>query len=422
MKLQDNLIYVLSDNHINRSKFDSEKWEFTRKNLNEAFSLIVEDFKKKENKKKNKFLLFWWDLFDKFESTTDFKKWEYWFVDSLKKYFLEEDIKILMITWNHDCNNVSDFTAISWFNKYSSWFWENLICIENDFSVLETENINFFLCPFPFLHKNRKNWFYLKKIKSKLNEYEWNEKKNILLSHFIVDWIQSSAHGWLSYRNVHSTENELKKLWFDLILLWDNHVHYVHDNIISIWSSEQVSFSEENFDKFILKIEFDKNWEFIFNNELELEEASKKKLTVTIDTKDFNQDEFEEKTKEKVEEYENEIEKRKIKLDIRVNIIIRSEFQDKIYFIRSLLWKIKEESISYVENYNILQWRSDQDLDDLEVKDLMNEDNLIKNTLKQKFWFEDEQYFNMILDKKDLISWWKKDLIIESIFSKLNKL
>lgn len=423
MSLENNFLYVLSDNHINRNKFDSEKWEFTKENIEESFWIIIDDMKKtlKKNKKSKFFLLFWWDTFDKFESTSDFKKWEFWFVDSLKNFFWKEKIEIIIITWNHDCNNVSEYTAISWFNKYWTEIWSKLICEENELVNYSTGDIDFILAPFPFLHKNRKNWDYLKLISKLKKKNNW-EKFQLLLSHFIIDWIKSWKHWWLSYRNVHSNQKELENLWFNLILLWDNHVHYDENWIISIWSSEQVSFSEEWDQKHILKISFNKEKEY-FIDYLILNEASNKKKTLYISTKEIWNLENKELENEISNIISLELKKKwdLNKKDIRVRIEIKYEHQDKISFIRKLLSEIKKNSISYFEEFEILDKADLNQLDEINISELTNEELLVKQYSKKIFLTNDEKFHNWILDRKDLIHW-KKDLILEKIYSQMNKL
>lgn len=418
MSLNKNILYVLSDNHINRSKFESEKWEFTRKNLKEAFEKIDEDL----DKTKNNFLIFGWDLFDKFESTNDFRKWEFWFVNLLKESFQWEKIKIIFITWNHDCNNVSEYTALSWFNEYWTLWFEDLNVIENDLISISNDDLDIICAPFPFLHENRRKWKWrtqISKLKEKLNE---NWKFKIMLSHFIVDWVQSWKHWGLSYRNVHSNEKELVEMWFDLILLWDNHIHYDENKIISIWSSEQVSFSEEWDEKHILKISFKEDKEKEYKVEkIILEEASKKKITITIDVSELNDENFDEELEKIFNDREKDHFSTNFKRDTRVKVNLNNEQQDKITKIRSYLHKIKNNSISYQEDFSIWEKKDVRTVDELDLKDLLNEDNLITEYYKKFWWTKDESFQNWLLDRKNRLNWDKKEFILEKIFSEMNK-
>lgn len=397
--MSERIIYAISDNHINKSSFDSPKWEFTRKNLLNVFETIKKDLKKKN---KN-ILVFGWDTFDKFEATNDFKKWEYWLASILTSYFMGTNLKIIMIVWNHDCNNVSEFTALSGFNKYNSDFsWIEFILSETELENKEIEGINFTLAPFPFLHKHRKKWEYLEILNNQ-------ENKQILLSHFIVDWTPASNHEGFSYRNVHSTHNELANIGYKYILLWDNHTPYKMENIISIWSSEQHSFSEEWEEKSIVKINFDKD-EF---SRIKIEEASTKKQTLNFIFK-------EDKTIEEI--ISNEISWKDLKeKDIRVRLSVPYNLQNEIGNIRKLLHSIKKEAISYKEEIEISEKTELKKLDEIWTQELLNEDSLVSEYSKKIFNTSDEKFHLEILKRKDIILN-KKDFVLEEIFERMNKL
>lgn len=401
--MKQNVLYVISDNHINRSKFDSEKGVFTQKNLKN----VLETIKKDLDKNKKNFLLFGGDTFDKFDSTNDFRKWELWFAETLTTTFVETNIEILMITGNHDCNNVSSYTALSGFNKYKSDLGVKFVLEEQGLSNYESNWLNFTLASFPFLHNNRVKGKYLEI----LNE---QKKKNILLSHFIIDGTPASNHEGFSYRNVHSTHEEVENLWYDLVLLWDNHTHYKRNNIISIGSSEQVSFAEEWEQKFILKISFEENNKDYNMEKILIEEASNQKITLVLD--------FTKNIEELKKIIENEIKEKHCEgsKDVRVKIKISYEHQDKISLIRKILKEIKEKTVSYQEEIEITDKTSIQDLDEIELSELLNEDNLVSQYSKKIFQTNDEKFHQEILKRKDGIIW-KKEIVLEKIYSKMNK-
>ena len=381
--------YLISDLHINRNNFDSKRWEFTRRNLIEVLEYISWDITWENNS-----IIIWWDVFN--DRIKDFRNWELWFAETIVKYSIsisEKDkwFKVFIISWNHDAWNVLwENTALSWFEKYDS---KRIEVIDNDLKTIKHWEINFVFAPFPFLHANRKKWKYQNILKEEVNSIKW---KKVLISHFIITGSNWSNHNWTTTRNVFSTDKELLDLWFDYIILWDNHSPQDNDKIISIWSLEQTTFNEEWEEKSILLLT-DK----LTTSRVPLDNKTMYTFDVECMPHEDNLEKF-------IEEQYEILKKSSVNKNLRLRITLKeedSESANKIKMIHDSFDRLRDNVLSYKFSVTFIDKKNKVILDDNFLEDFWNEEKMLKSILQKRHVNLKDSEIRIYLDaSKNLMS------------------
>ena len=396
------MLYFISDLHINANEFESKRWEFTRRNLLITLNSIKSSLEWNFNA-----LIIAWDIYH--DRTKDFRKYELWFAEELIQFSKsckekDKEFKVFIITWNHDCSNTLwENTAISWFVKY----WTNLVeTIESNLQTIKHWEFDITFAPFPFLHQYRKKWEYLEFIKEEAKTLK--SKKKILVSHFIINWNTASNHWWFTSRNVFVTDKELRNLWYDYVVLWDNHSHYIDNWIISVWSLEQVSFNEEWEEKFLVWI----------NDKLEAEVFWLQNKTMSTIFLEFNSDaDVKTELKEKLKWLETKDK------NLRLKIVLKEEDENSASKMKIIEETIKElwitDSLSLETHYSFQDTNNEVILDDNFLDDFWNEETMLKKVLSKLNWkITDKESIRFIERSKNLMFPWKTvDEIMEKILT-----
>ena len=79
------MLYNGSDFHVNKSWFSTKRWEFTRQNLTNFLTIIINSVK--DSKTKWNTLSIAWDIFH--DKVKDFRKWELWFAETIISFSKE---------------------------------------------------------------------------------------------------------------------------------------------------------------------------------------------------------------------------------------------------------------------------------------------------------------------------------------------